>query len=177
MGLVEAMAEVDEAAEELGVVRHLGQFNSQSRKPAGDLHEVIAQTVLRASTRMIHPLNLGILAANRQTLNKPARKQTVPATSAEPKDTANEGKCVEGKTTEVLPKVTLLMMRMTDPVSGPSPDPEIVSGVVSEVVSGVVVTLPATPAPRGQTSKISATLQAGGSKWNSARIHYTTAVW
>ena len=88
---------------------------------------------------MIHPLNLGILAANRQTRNKRARKQTVPATSAEPKDTTpNEGKCVEGKSTEALPKVTLLMMRMTDPVSEPEPVPESVSGVVSEVVSVVV---------------------------------------
>ena len=87
MGPVEAMAVVDEAGAEVGVVSPLGRFNSQSRKPAGDLHEAIAQTVLRASTPMIHPLNLGILAANRQTSNKPARKLTVPATSAELKDT------------------------------------------------------------------------------------------
>ena len=85
--MAEAMAEVDEAAAEAGVVRHLGQFNYQSRKPAGDSHEVIAQTTLRASTRMIHTLNLGILAANRLTLNKPAGKPTAPATSAEPKAT------------------------------------------------------------------------------------------
>ena len=82
----EAMAE-DEAAEEVGVVSHLGQFNYQSRKPAGDSHEIIAQTVLRASTRMILILNLGILAAKRQTPNKPAGKPTAPAASAEPKAT------------------------------------------------------------------------------------------
>ena len=82
----EAMAE-DEAAEEVGVVSHLGQFNYQSRKLADVLHEAIAQTVLRASTRTIHPLNLGIMAANRQTPNKPAGKLTVPAISVLPRDT------------------------------------------------------------------------------------------
>ena len=83
-----AGAEADEAGEaEAGAVRHLRQFNYQSRKPAGVLHEVTARMVLRASTRMIHTLNLGILAASPQTLNKPAGKPIAPATSAEPKVT------------------------------------------------------------------------------------------
>ena len=85
--MAEAMAEADEAEAEAGVVKHLGQFNYQSRKPAGDSHEVIARMVLRASTRMIHTLNLGILVASPLTLNKPAGKPTAPATSVEPKAT------------------------------------------------------------------------------------------
>ena len=88
VGLAGVITEVDEAGEELEVVRHLGQFNSQSRKPAGVLHEAIAQTVLRASTRMIHHLNLGILAANPQTPNNPTENPTALATGADPKVTS-----------------------------------------------------------------------------------------
>ena len=118
MVLVEAMAEVDEAVVEVGVVSPLGRFNSQSRKPAGDLHEVIAQTVPRASTRMIQPPKSGNPGGKSTDAQQASKKANSTCHKCGAKGHyANEGKCVEGKTTAALPKVALLMMRMTDPVS------------------------------------------------------------
>ena len=71
-----------------------GRGGGQGGKPPGTVQLPIKEACRRFArghcpdgARMIHHLNLGILAANQQTRNKRARKQTVRATSAERKDT------------------------------------------------------------------------------------------
>ena len=139
VGLEEAIAEVDEAGEELEVLKHLGQFNFQSRKPAGILHEAIAQTVLRASTLMIHHLNLGLLAANRLTPSLTTERRTVLAkgVSRVKGHCANDGKCIEGKV-EDLSKVSLLTLRVANSTVI---DAATVRGVVNSSADSVMATV------------------------------------